>query len=369
MDRQDGRRGGRPAPTPLPENLRLIDGKPQSAAQMAALKSYRDEALKAAADMPTVYLSALPGNWEGMDAHTVEWISMTWPGNAEPFFRRGLSAMEAPHALHEPDRPWGDQSWTVVILASAADEQEFRRIAVDALIDGIGDGRVSPRTLGETLGRVAVSMASTCAELKQLSSRVDELAKTREVEREAAETLAGLAASLSSKSAELKPLAKRFAELAQLASGHVLSKLMFKEPLEKAAASKTFKLNRLCAAFSEVSRISPYHAWVIAGTLETLLASYAAPPDDVHHLLSLLLELMTQLGLAPGDAACAKLATIKGGGKTGSLAKSLAALESQETSAASEARVICAEKRLERAERWSSGQTTSARTAADMLTS
>jgi hypothetical protein len=85
----------------------------------------------------------------------------------------------------------------------------------------------------------------------------------------------------------------------------------------------------------------------------------------VHHLFSLLLELMTQLGLSPGGEARAKLVAIKGGGKTASLAKSLAALERQQTSAAVEARVICAEKRLERAARWSSGQTRSATTASE----
>ena len=344
-------------PTPLPENLRLIDGKLQTAEQKAALKSYRDEALKAAADMPTVYLSTLPGSWDGIDPRIVEWISMTWPGNVEAFFGRGLSAMVAPHALHEPDRPWGDRSRTAVILASTADEQDFRRVAIDALIEGIGDGRVWPRTLGETLAGIVVSMAGTCADLKQLSSRVDELANGREVPREAAERLADLAASLASKSADLKPLSKSFAEVAKLASRHVLLKLMFTEPLEKVVASKTFKLNRLCAAFAEVARVSPWQAWVISGTLETLLGRYESIPDDVHNLLSLLLELMTQLGLAPGDEARAKLATIKVGGKTASLAKSLAALEPRPTNAASEARVICAEKRLERAARWSSGQT------------
>jgi hypothetical protein len=287
-----------------------------------------------------------------------------WPGNAEPFFRRGLSAMVAPHALHEPDRPWGDRSRTAVILASADDERDFRRIAIDALIDGIGDGRVLPRALGEALGPIVLARASTCADLKQLSSRLDELAKGREVHPEAAETLAGLAASLSAKSSDLKPLSKRFAELAELAPRHVPSKLMFKEPIEKAAASQTFKLNRLCAAFAEVARVSPWHAWVIAGTLEILLGSYETFPDDVHHLLSLLLELMTQLGLAPGDKTRAKLATIKGGGKTASLAKSLAALEPQQTSAAAEARLLCAENRLERAQRWNGGQTASMPAAA-----
>jgi hypothetical protein len=288
---------------------------------MAASRSRGNEVLNAVADVPTALLSIPQAGWGDANPRIVEWISLTWPGNAEPFFARGLPAMVAPHALHEPDCPWGNRSRTAAILASAADKQDFRRVAIDALIDGIGDGRVSPRTLGETLARVAVSMASKCA--------------------------------------DLKPLSQRFAKLA---SRHVLGKLMFKEPIEKVAASKTFKLNRLCPAFSEVSRISPYHAWVIAGTLETLLESYASPPDDVHHLLSLLLELMTQLGRAPSDEARAKLATIQGGGKTALLAKSLAALESQPTRAAAEARVICAEKRLERAARWSNSQNASATT-------
>jgi hypothetical protein len=359
----------------LPETVLTIDDKMPVWEEMAVSRTKKDGPLEAIADMPTVLVSFPRAGWGALcmqywpesdpTRRVVEWISLAWPGDAEPFFARGLPAVGAPHALHEPDRPWGDRSRTAVILATAADKQDFRRAAIDALIDGIGDGRVSPRTLGETLGRVAISMASTCADLKQLSTRVEELAKTRELQPEAAEELAGLAASLSSKSVELKPLSKRFSELARLASRYLPSKREYKESIEKAAASKTFKLNRLCAAFSEVSRVSSCHAWVIAGALETLLESYASPPDDVHHLLSLLLELMTQLGLAPGDEARAKLAAIKGAGKTASLAKSLAALEPQQTSAAVEARVICAEKRLERAQRWGSGQTSSETTASE----
>jgi hypothetical protein len=345
-----------------PEAVPAIESKPQTAEQKAVLRSFRNEVLKAAADMPTVVLLNDRGSWADMDPRIVEWISITWPGNADLFFGGGLAAMVAPHALHEPDRPWGDRSRTAVILATAADEQDFRRLAIDALIDGIGDGRVLPRALGETLSRIALSSAATCAELKQLSTRVDELAKGNRIGPEAAEELARLAASLSSKSADLKPLSKSFAASAKVVSQYELSKRQYKDEIEKIVASKTFKLNRLCAAFSEVSRVSPLHAWVIAGTIEILLGSYESLPDDVHHLSSLLLEPLTQLGLAPGDDVRAKLATIKGGGKTASLAKSLAALEPQQTSAAAEARVICAEKRMERAARWSNGQTRSATT-------
>jgi hypothetical protein len=355
----------------LPETVLAIDDNLPIWEGIEVGVSRKNDAMNAVADVPTTLLALPQAGWntflgdflfQNGSPRIFEWISLTWPGNAEPFFARGLPAMVAAHALHEPDRLWGDRAGKAVILATAADDQDYRRAAIDALIDGIGDGRLSPRDLGETLSRVVVSMASTCADLKQLSKKLDALVKSddEDVERKAAETLAGLAASLSSKDTDLKPLSKEFARQIEMTSEERHWKRGYQNDIEKVVASKTFKLNRLCAAFAEVARVSPWHAWVIAGTLETLLECYESVPDDVHHLLSLLLELMTQLGLAPGDEARAKLATIKVGGKTASLTKLLAALEPRQTSAAFEARVICAERRLERASRWSGDQTESA---------
>jgi hypothetical protein len=265
--------------------------------------------------------SRLPetGNWtsEGFGRHDLvrEWISLTWPASGE-------TARFASPALYEPDRPFGEFSRMAVVLAGADAKEDSRRRAIDLLVEGIADGRIHPRPLGETLVRFAVPMPPK-SELQ---------AKNKERQRLRNEVWS----TILDKSRE----------------GRARSKAA-REALDRLESTpEPFSLARLSASLAKVARVSPVHAWVVAGALEALLASYKSPTEDVRHLLALLLEVMTQLGLAPGEQARAVVAMIKGSGKTASLAKSLAALKPQSAADAEEARLMVAAKRIERAELW-----------------
>jgi len=281
----------------------------------------------AAANMPTALLCHPEAEWSVVTKEVVEWIALTWPANAEPFFARGATSLLAPRALYEPDRPWGDFARMAVTLSTADDDEDRRRVAIDVLVEGIADGRVHPRTLGETLVRFVEPLPPKSERQAKARAYQEEHQRLRE------ERYRAFQAQNRDGGAEF------------MAVDDVFNRL--------AAPPEPFKLNRLCECLAEVARVSPLHAWVVAGALETLLASYKSLPEDVRHVLALLLELMTQLGLAPGDKARAVIAGNKSGGKTGSLVKALAALEPKPTAAADEARVLIAERRVERAERWS----------------
>ena len=120
------------------------------------------------------------------------------------------------------------------------------------------------------------------------------------------------------------------------------------------AAGDWLKLNRVADMLRETARLSPLHCWFAADVLQPLVASYQKLPRDAHHVLALLLELLTDLGLRLSRAAKDRLASIKGSSKTAKLARSLVALPSGAHSPKLQlAQLQLLEARLTRAERWS----------------
>ena len=119
-------------------------------------------------------------------------------------------------------------------------------------------------------------------------------------------------------------------------------------------ASGWMRLNRLAESLSEVARLSPLHAWFAASVLESLVASYEELPRDAHHVLSLLLELLTDLGMALNPDARQTLDGIRGSSKAAKAARGLLALEINEAAPAmKQAKAKLLENRIVRAERWS----------------
>lgn len=114
------------------------------------------------------------------------------------------------------------------------------------------------------------------------------------------------------------------------------------------------KLNRLAESLQEVAGISPLHAWTAASVLNRVVATFEPMPRNAHHILDLLLQLLTDLGLELDDFARAPLALVTGSSKTAKAAKALLALKSVENSARmQQATVLALEARVDRAERWS----------------
>jgi uncharacterized protein DUF6493 len=125
------------------------------------------------------------------------------------------------------------------------------------------------------------------------------------------------------------------------------------EVLVKVVAGGWAKLNRLSESLAELARVSPLHAWTAARLISMVVASFEQLPRDAHHLLTLLVELHTDLGLALDDAVRDSLASVKGASKTAKAAKSLLAHEGTSfPPRIRQAAVLALEARIERAERW-----------------
>jgi uncharacterized protein DUF6493 len=114
------------------------------------------------------------------------------------------------------------------------------------------------------------------------------------------------------------------------------------------------KLNRLTESLQEVARVSPLHAWTAASVLYRVAATFEPKPRNAHHVLELLLQLLTDLGLELEEPARNPLTLVKGSSKTAKAAKALLALKGVKNSARmQQAAVQALEARVERAERWS----------------
>jgi hypothetical protein len=119
------------------------------------------------------------------------------------------------------------------------------------------------------------------------------------------------------------------------------------------------KPGRWAKVFASVARISPLHAHVVRLTLENTLAEagkgLADPPQDLHHLLELLTELLAECGAAmTSSAARETLERLRGSGKAGKAAKAvLAAAPEQDAARDQEIAAAAIQGRLKRARRWS----------------
>ncbi len=83
--------------------------------------------------------------------------------------------------------------------------------------------------------------------------------------------------------------------------------------LAEVAEGGWVKFNRIAELMTEVSRVSPQHAYLVASILEGLLCSLDIPAKDVAKLLEPLNECCEQLGRSIGDALKQKLSPIKSG--------------------------------------------------------
>jgi hypothetical protein len=127
----------------------------------------------------------------------------------------------------------------------------------------------------------------------------------------------------------------------------------FAETLVKLNVPRWLKLNRVAESFSEISRVSDLHAEVMGYATEELIVSYETLPKDVHHLLTVFLDILSQLGKEPSPALREKLSPIKGSTKTAKLAKKVLALKDSTSEGIRESRVELLESRVALAERWS----------------
>ena len=216
------------------------------------------------------------------------WLAATWPAKPDSVFMVGVgavvSALESKasifninHAyfgpLFEPTRRWSEPACLLALVGLIGKDTDSRGLAIDAIIEAIGDGRLGGDLLAGVLRRLAVP-------------------------------------------------------------GWV-------------------KLNRLADACNEVARVSPLHAWMLADALDAMLAAYDEPPRDAHHVLELLLEILTEQQAAPSPALAAKLQQITGSSKLARLARQLCALEPADASQARAAACAqLAEAYITRGERW-----------------
>ncbi|MEM9348165.1 MAG: DUF6493 family protein [Planctomycetota bacterium] len=120
------------------------------------------------------------------------------------------------------------------------------------------------------------------------------------------------------------------------------------------------KLNRIGENMEEVARVSDLHAWFVATSLQYLVATWDKPPRNAHHVLGVLLETMTRVGLRPTEQVQSFLSPIKGSSKTTKLAGSLLKLGGQTGPTKGNILAGLADARIERAERWSSAKEGSA---------
>jgi hypothetical protein len=114
------------------------------------------------------------------------------------------------------------------------------------------------------------------------------------------------------------------------------------------------KLNRVAETLQEIARVSPYHAWWSAALVQECIVGVAEFPSDTHHLLTFLVEQLTELELPLAPRTKERLISTKFSGKSAKLVGQLLKLEFKGPSA----KVVAAleralDARLARAQRWS----------------
>ena len=89
------------------------------------------------------------------------------------------------------------------------------------------------------------------------------------------------------------------------------------------------KLNRVAAALAEASRTSAVHTWFVAETLQAIVAGIDSRLREMHTLLSLLYELLTDLGMTLAPETRSRLENVPGTGKSKKLGVALRKLQPQ----------------------------------------
>ncbi|MEW5822145.1 MAG: DUF6493 family protein [Cyanobacteriota bacterium] len=130
-----------------------------------------------------------------------------------------------------------------------------------------------------------------------------------------------LTLALSGKDADARGLAIDI--MAEAIQNSRIHYKLFGKTIAGISKGEWLKLNRLCDSFTEVSRLSPTHAYVVCKIIMAWLSNQKELPRDAHYILSLLNELIIQLGITMDRITCHPLNSIKGTGKTAKLAKAL----------------------------------------------
>ncbi|MEM6551695.1 MAG: DUF6493 family protein [Planctomycetota bacterium] len=143
--------------------------------------------------MPTIDLHrwALKNQdyWPEHPAWYVEWFPTVWPAQPDAILGKGIyetltrlyeraDATEPNHAylvtLLDPDRPFSELSYLALCVGLVSVDAEVKGLVLDALIEGIADGRVHPKPLGQTLARLA---PSGWLKLNRLTANLEETAR------------------------------------------------------------------------------------------------------------------------------------------------------------------------------------------------
>ena len=111
-------------------------------------------------------------------------------------------------------------------------------------------------------------------------------------------------------------------------------------------------LNRLVPSFTDLARVSPLHHRVAARTFADIVASLDPTPADVHHLLTPLLNWLTESGDSLPEAARSALEKIDGSGKAAKLAQKLLRHEPRPADFIRRANYHALQARVDRACRW-----------------
>jgi hypothetical protein len=130
--------------------------------------------------------------WKNFGTQTpwmVGWQASLWPHNLDGFYVRGVramadridmnsSTMDPTHAylepMFEPGRPWTQMTILALMVGSASKESDCRRLASDALIEGIEDGRAHPAPIAQVIDGLA---QNNWLKLNRLAESLSEVAR------------------------------------------------------------------------------------------------------------------------------------------------------------------------------------------------
>lgn len=118
-----------------------------------------------------------------------------------------------------------------------------------------------------------------------------------------------------------------------------------------ADALPAIKLNRLSKVLGEVAAESLLHRFLMAQSVQHSLLVLGTLPSDIHLLLSILLEAMTDLGLSIEETLAQQLKSLTGSSKAAKLAKQLVGLKG-ERDRHTEVSSMLLETFVSRGERW-----------------
>lgn len=118
-----------------------------------------------------------------------------------------------------------------------------------------------------------------------------------------------------------------------------------------ADALPAIKLNRLSKVLGEVAAESLLHRFLMAQSVQHSLLVLGTLPSDIHLLLSILLEAMTDLGLSIEETLAQQLKSLTGSSKAAKLAKQLVGLKG-ERERHTEVSSMLLETFVSRGERW-----------------